>query len=146
MIIYLFKRTQNVFKIHCLMRMNLLVVIVIIGNAVLFECSLSPTQRVSITDSLNKQKEITNGLESLLSSPTGLDKYISYGQKVFAFGSSALPALRGVYQGIGFIRELTGTAPEDPVMRQLRNIQEDLRQLDRKLDSLEQVIILSTNM
>ena len=121
--------------------MKLLVTLVIIGNAVLFECSLSPTQRRSFSYSLEKQKELNNGLESLLSSDTGLTKYSEYGKKIFAFGSSALPALRGVYQGIGFLRELFDMTPEDPVVKELKIIQEDLRNLDQKMDSLEQVII-----
>ena len=122
--------------------MKLLVLLVIIANAVLFECSLSPTKRVSVTVSLNKQKEISNGLESLLSSPTPtMEKYADFNQKTSEFVSTAISAIRGVYQGIGFIRELTGTAPEDPIVKELNKIKKDLRPLDHKLDSLEQVII-----
>ena len=117
-----------------------LFILVILGNLLLIDGKLTPHQRVKITDSIKKQKAITNGLELLISNPTGLDKLVDFSKKILDYGSTYVPALGAVYKGVGFVRELIGEGTDDPVMKELKGIREDFRRLDNKLDSLEQVI------
>ena len=106
------------------------------------ECGLSPTQRVKITSSINNQKAITSRLERLIANPKGFSKVVSLGKDVFDFASVALPLIGPIYQGIGFIDELINGPKEDPVMVQFGKIKENFRELDKKLDSLEKVLMM----
>ena len=117
-----------------------LVLLVILCNLLLIDGKLSVHQRVKLTDSINKQKDITKGLELLISNPTGLDKFVDFGKKILDYGSTYIPGLIAVYQGVGFVRQLIGDDSDDPLMKELKAIREDFRRLDNKLDSLEQVI------
>ena len=103
------------------------------------ECKLSTFQRESITSSINNQKEITSKLEGLLANPTGFHQYVSFGRKTFEFASTAFPMVANIYQGVGFIDQLINGPKDDPLMKEFRKIEENFRQLDKKLDSLEKV-------
>ena len=65
------------------MKMMLIHSLVFLTCLLVCECGLSPNQRVSITNSIKGQKEITSKLEGLLANPKGFAKFTDYSKKVF---------------------------------------------------------------